>query len=166
MRKTLLLGVLAALALPSASLAATEKVDATAKTATLSGTITDPAFGAYDLALFFYGGTEIQGQSLCVAPACEEHTLTVGADGAELRLTATSDADNLSLEIIDPDGTYTEVNEVETTSDHLLEFDPTPGDWTIRVYGAGTPSFDYEIAALFRTPEDVAQDPVEEEPTE
>ena len=86
---------------------------------------------------FFNGGTEVRGQTTCVAPACDEHTLTVGEDGAELLIDATSNADNLSLEIIDPDGSRYSDNEVDPTSAHQLDFAPDAGEWTIRVYGSG-----------------------------
>jgi hypothetical protein len=156
MRKPLLLGVLIALALPASSLADTKTVSADAKKATFAGTISDPAFGLYDLVMFFNDGTEVRGQSACVEPACETHTLTVGPGGAELELHAVSDANNLSLEIIDPDGARTSVNEVEPTAEHTLDFSATPGDWTIRVYGgADSDAFDYEIGATYKTAADV-----------
>lgn len=157
MRKPLLLGALVALALPATSFAEAKSVTAEAKKATFAGTIDDPALGLYDLALFFNKGTEVRGNSVCVEPVCDTHTLTVGPDGAELRLDATSNAYNLSLEIIDPEGTRTSVNNVEATTEHRLDFFATPGDWTIRVYGgAESDSFDYAIDAIFRTAEDVA----------
>jgi hypothetical protein len=164
MRKPLLLGVLIALALPATSLADTKTVSADAKKATFAGTVDDPAFGLYDLALFFNEGTEVRGQSVCAEPVCDTHTLTVGPDGAELELHAVSSAYNLSLEIIDPDGAHTSVNEVEPTSEHTLDFSATPGDWTIRVYGsADSGSFDYDLDATYKTAADVeAEQPVEE----
>src|SRR4051812_6721055 len=164
-RKSSLIAVLAAvLAIPAAANAAEATVNATAKTGHLTGSINEPV-GAYDLVGFFNGGTEVGGQTTCLsAPVCDSHTLHVGADGAELKLDATSDADNLSLELISPDGTYTEINETDLTAEHHRTLDATAGDWTVRVYGSGT--FDYDIGFPFRTPEDVAQDPPPADDTE
>src|SRR4051812_12817498 len=157
-RKSSLIAVLAAvLAIPAAANAAEATVNATAKTGHLTGSINEPT-GAYDLVGFFNGGTEVGGQTTCLtAPVCDQHTLHVGADGAELKLDATSNADNLSLELISPDGNETEINETELTAEHHLTLEPVAGDWTVRVYGSGT--FDYDLAFTFRTPEDVALDP-------
>lgn len=163
MRKTILACAVAALAFPAASLADTKAVDAATPKATFSGTITSDPLGTYDVLGYLNDGTEVQGTSFCVQPACDEHTLTVGAGGAELRLDATSDAYNLSLQIIDPDGTSTSVND-GSSGEHHLTLDPVPGDWTIRVYGSpDTTSFDYDLTTTFRTPEDVAQDPPADE---
>ena len=158
LRKMVPLAVLVAAALPATAGAATGSVNATSKTASFSGTITDPT-QLYDLIGFFNESTEVGPLATCMAPYCEEHTLTVGPDGAELLLEATSDAYNLDLEIIDPSGSYTEVNE-EGVPEHTLTLDPVPGDWTIRVYGAPeVDSFDYTAKVTFRTPEDVENDP-------
>jgi hypothetical protein len=162
LRKMVPLAVLVAAVLPAGAGAPPRSVKATSKTASFSGTITDPT-QMYDLIGFFAGSTEVGPLATCMAPYCEEHTLTVGPDGAELRLDATSDAYNLDLEIIDPAGTYTEVND-EGIPEHTLTLDPVPGDWTIRVYGAPElDSFDYTVKATFRTPEDVENDPAAEE---
>lgn len=170
LRKMVILGALAALAIPGSSLAATGKVDATAKTADFNGTITSDPLGVYEIGAWENGGTEVAGQNTCVAPACDEHTLTVGEGGAQLKLDATSDAFSLDLEIVDPDGyvtTYNNWDSGDFVSEQHLTLDATPGDWTVRVYGAAEfDSFDYSVTALFRTPEDVAQDPVDEEPAE
>lgn len=164
MRTIILACAIAALAFPAASLAETKSVDATTKTATFSGTITSDPLGAYDVLGFVNDGTDVQGQSVCVQPLCDEHTLKVGEGGAELRLAATSDAYNISLQVIDPDGTSTSMNDANTSSERDGTFDPIPGDWTIRVYGSpDTTSFDYDLKATFRTPEDVAQDPPADE---
>lgn len=165
LRKTVLLGALVALALPTASLADTKTVTESAKKASFTGTITDATFGLYDLALFFNGSTEVRGNSVCVDPQCHEHTLTVGPNGVELALDATSDASNLSLDIIDPDGSMTSINEVDPTADHSLDFAATEGDWTIRVYG-GSSDFDYKLDATFKTQEDVDAETPPEEPEE
>jgi len=159
MRKMLLAAAMAALALPAAASADTKSVDTTAKSATFTGTITSDPLGTYDVLGYLNDGTEVRGTSFCVAPFCEEHTLKVGEGGAELRLDATSDAYNLSLQLIDPDGGSTSIND-GSSSEHHETLDAIPGDWTIRVYGSpDATSFDYELKALFRTPEDVAQDP-------
>jgi type 1 fimbria pilin len=162
-RKTILLAALAALAVPASASAATATVNATTKTAHLTGTITSDYFGAYEAAVWFNGGTSVHGQNTCISPNCDEHTLTVGPDGAQLKLDGESDAYGLDLEIIDPDGHATEINNLdaaESTSDQHVTLDATPGNWTIRVYGSpDLYTFDYDVTATFRTPEEVANDP-------
>jgi type 1 fimbria pilin len=156
----MLLGVLATLVLPTSSLAATGTVDATHKTAAFTGTITDPT-QLYDIVGFFNNGTDVHGVESCKQPLCDTHTLTVGADAAQLKLDATSDAYNIDLEIVDPSGHKTEVNSSTATSEQHLTFDaPEAGNWTIKVYGAPqADSFSYDATATYRTAEEVAADP-------
>jgi hypothetical protein len=167
LRKMVLLGVLATLSISGVALAATGSVDATKKTATFSGTITTDPVGLYEIAVFFNGGTAVNGQNTCAQPQCDEHTLTVGPDGAQLKLDATSDAYSLDLEVVDPSGAVTEVNgydQPDFSSEQHLTLDATPGNWTIRVYGASDlDTFDYDLKATFRTPEEVALDPPADE---
>ena len=154
-----LLTASAVIAVPAIASADDASIGATAKTASFSGTITDPT-SMYDLIGFFNDGTEVRGTTTCMQPYCDEHTLTVGpGEGAELNLDATSDAYNLDLEIIDPDGGVTEINN-EGEPDHLgVVLEAIPGAWTIRVYGApDLTSFDYTTDFTYRTAEEVAAD--------
>jgi len=162
-RKTLLLAALAALAVPASASAATATVSATAKTASFTGTITEPT-GMFEIGADFNGGTQFHGQDLCVQPACDEHTLTVGPDGAQLKLDADGgDAYSFDIELTDPSGTVTTLGDpaadTPPTSFHET-LDATPGNWTVRVYGTpNLDSFDYNVGFTFRTPADVANDP-------
>lgn len=159
LRKMVLSAALLALAAPAAASAADASVSATSKVAHLTGTITEPT-SLYDFVGFFNDGTEVQGNDTCMAPYCEVKTLHVADGAAELRLDATSDAYNLDLEVVAPDGTKTEYNSSDATSEQHDVYDGTAGDYTIRVYGAPeSTSFDYDVQFTFRTPEDVANDP-------
>jgi hypothetical protein len=159
LRKMVLPAALFALAVPAAASAATGSISATAKTAHFTGTITEPT-SLYDFVGFFNEGTEVQGNDTCTAPFCEVHTLTVADGAAEIRLDATSDAYNLDLELVAPDGTKKEYNSSDSTAEQHDVLDPQAGNWTVRVYGApDLDSFDYDVQFTFRTPEDVANDP-------
>jgi hypothetical protein len=164
LRKMVPLAALVAACLPATAGAhvTTGSVDATNKTATFTGSITEPT-SLYEFAVWFNEDTQVAGQNSCMEPYCAEHALTVGPGGAELRLDATSDAYSFDLELVDPSGAITHlgdpaadpaINELHAT------LDAVPGTWTIRGYG--TPevdSFDYSAKFTFRTPEDVASDP-------
>lgn len=164
LRKTVLLCAIVALSVPTAASAAAGTIGATAKTAEFNGTITEPT-GMYEFASWFNDSTEVHGQNTCMQPYCDEHTLTVGPGGAELKVDATSDAYSLDLELVDPTGAATPLNHADApvTEEHAT-FEAIEGNWTIRVYGTpSVDSFDYSLTATFRTPEDVANDPA---PTE
>lgn len=164
-RPLALAAALVALALPTTAVAATPDhgsiAPGSAKT-TWSGTITDP-IGAYDLAAFFAGSTMVRGQETCAAVVCDPYKLTVGPGGRELRIVVDApDADNVSMEITDPDGSTFNLNTVDYYSQRTLIWDATPGTWTVRVYGTGAfDSFDYGVTAelnLENEPDFVAPD--------
>src|SRR4051794_7512732 len=153
-----LLGALAALALPAAASAATPesgKVSPTAKTAGWTGDISEP-FGLYDLAAFFNGTTAIHGQETCTAPVCDTFKLDVAEGGTALVVKLDApDADNLAVEVVDPNGGSTNYNDVDPATARTLELPTDPGTWTFKTYGTG--DFTYTAKATLST--DPQQEP-------
>jgi hypothetical protein len=149
---TTLLGALAALALPAAASAATPdtaKVSPTAKTASWTGDITEP-FGLYDLTAFFNGSTEVGGNETCTAPVCDTFALDVADGGTALTVKIDApDADNLAVEVVDPNGGATNYNDVDPATSRTLELPTDPGTWTFKTYGTG--EFTYTAKATFST---------------
>lgn len=155
-RTAFLLGVLAALAIPTSAIAATPSsgtISPSAKKTTATGTITDP-FGSYDLVMFFNGGTTVRGNDTCTAPACETFTLTVASGGKELRIIADAPASaNVSMDITDPSGAHYSHNTADYFPNRTFLGFADPGTWKINVYG--TPeldSFDYTLSAEMNLP--------------
>jgi hypothetical protein len=157
-RTGFLLGVLAALAIPTSASAATPDSDSVSpqnQKTTATGTITDP-IGAYDLAMFYWGGTSVRGQETCNTPVCDTFTLNVAEGGQELRIVADApNSDNVSLDIADPAGTRYNLNTVDYFTQRTLIAGADPGTWTVRVYGTGNfDSFDYALTAEINLPGD------------
>lgn len=163
-RTVFLLGVLAALAIPSSALAATPSsgsVSPTSRQATATGSVTDP-LGVYDLAAYSYGDTKVRGQDTCKAPACDIYTLNVASGGKQLRIVADAPgSDNVSMDIVGPFGDHYDMNTVDYFTQRTLIVGADPGTWTIEVYGTGaadqldpSPSFDYTLTSDINVPGD------------
>jgi hypothetical protein len=154
LRKTTLLGAVAALALPAAATAATGTIDAVHTTADFSGSFTEPV-GLYDAA-FSSPVVIVAGNSYdtCDGPWCEEHTLTIAPGAARLQIDATSDAQKLDFELVDPTGYKLDVNNGTVGNRSFTWEDPVAGQWTIRVWGvSGAPSSSYDLKATYVPPE-------------
>jgi hypothetical protein len=162
-RTAFLLGVLAALAIPTSAVAATPSsgsVSPTAQKTTATGTIADP-LGAYDLTAFFNGGTQVHGQDTCNAPYCDVYTLDVAPGGQQLRIVADAPhADNVSMDVTDPFGGHYMLNTADLFTQRTLIVGADAGKYTIQVYGTGaadnldpTP-FDYTLTSEINLPGD------------
>lgn len=147
---------LVALTLPAGAQAATPAsgaVSPTQKSTAWSGTITDP-IGAYDLVMFFNGGTSVRGNETCASVVCDTYMLDV-ADGArELRVVADApDSDNVSMDVTTPDGERLNLNTATLYTQRTLIWTAIPGTWTIHVYGTGrVDQFDYTATAEVNLP--------------
>jgi hypothetical protein len=146
-----------ALAAPASTLAATPESGAVSPekpTFAWTGTVTEPT-DLYDLVGFFNGGTAVRGVGTCMAPYCDTFTLTVAEGGDLLTLDLKApDADNLAVEIVDPDGNAENYNDVDPANERTIDLDPTPGEWQVRMYGGG--DYEYSAKATLALPADPA----------
>src|SRR3954453_5157164 len=134
-RNLMLIAAVTALTAASPASAATGTIDATNKTAHFTGTLTEPT-GIYDQAIsspiLVLGGA---AYDTCKQPFCDEHSLTLGAGAAQLRIDATSDAQKIDFELVDPTG-YTLDENTGSLPNRTFTFDtPIPGPLTLRVWG-------------------------------
>jgi hypothetical protein len=157
-RTAFLLAALVAVAIPASAGAATPEsgtVSPDARQTTTKGTVNDP-LGVYDLAAFYYGSTSVRGNETCNQPVCDTYTLNVADGGFQLRINVNAPAsENVSLDIVDPDGTRSNMNTVDYFTHRTFIGEAIPGAWTVHTYGTGDfDSFDYTLTSEINVPGD------------
>ena len=90
----------------------------------------------------------MRGQDTCKGTVCDPYTLTVDG-GRELRIVVdTPTAENVSLDVVDPDGSHYMLNTADLFTQRTFIGEAIAGTWTIRTYGTGDfDTFDYELTS-------------------